>query len=89
MFSDDNWILICLATLVLALIGVLMRKKRWPATLNLVIFFCYSGIFITGLLCQSEGGSSLVWWFYLLLCLGIQALGLSIYLVFLYAKKRK
>ena len=61
------------------------KVKKRMSIINLTIHLIYSLYFLYGLFYRSQGGSSLVWWFYLLLILWthwIINLGQLVYLLF-------
>ncbi len=66
------------------------NDKKKVSIINLSIHLVYSVYYLYCLFYKSEGGSALVWWFLLLLILGIHwiiNLGQIIYLIFKSKKK--
>jgi hypothetical protein len=72
--SQDNLILLtCYITYGLTLTTLIIRSKSKAKTLfiNLIFLFAYSGLFIYNLIYNSQGGSGLVWLFYLIISIGL------------------
>ncbi len=72
---SDNIILLYGSLLIILVIVVLafMYSKRF-ALINGAIFIAYTSYMLYGLFYKSQGGTALVWWFYLLVFMGIQLL---------------
>lgn len=71
---EDNYILI-FAFLFhwIVLVGLTINSKNKVLTFlaNIGIQLCYSTCFIYGLIYKSQGGTALVWWFYLVLIISL------------------
>ena len=72
---SDNIILLYGSLLIILVIVVIafMYSKRF-ALINGAIFIAYTSYMLYGLFYKSQGGTALVWWFYLLVFMGIQLL---------------
>ena len=72
--SDDNLLLLfCYIVYGLTLTALLLvaKTRKRTAIINLTILFAYSSLFIYNLIYNSSYGSSLVWFFYLILAIGL------------------
>lgn len=74
IMNDDN-ILLLFAYVVywLTLVGLSMKSRSWKQTLtvNLVVHIAYSTFLLYRLVYESRYGSGLIWWFYLLVSIGV------------------
>ena len=64
------------------------RAKKRVLTINLTLHIFYSLYFMYGLFYKSNGGSALVWWFYLLVILWTHWIINVGQLIFLYFKSK-
>ncbi|MBQ9555448.1 MAG: hypothetical protein IJV05_04410 [Muribaculaceae bacterium] len=67
-FTSDTGVLLALALVTLLLMGVVGKKRGWlAAAIHAAVFLCYSCPLWYALIYRGDGGSSLVWLFYLLM----------------------
>lgn len=67
-FTADAGVLSALAIVNLLLMGAVGKKRGWmAAAIHAVVFLCYSCPLWYALFFRGDGGSSLVWLFYLLM----------------------
>jgi len=72
--TEDNLILLCCyAIYALTLLVFILRSKERLKTgiINLTVLVLYSGFFFYNLAFNSAGGSSLVWFVYLMFAIGL------------------
>ncbi|MFM6944302.1 MAG: hypothetical protein ACKOXV_03370, partial [Bacteroidota bacterium] len=76
MNEDNLLLLISFIIFFLSLFILLKKTKNKKSTLiiNLIIHFIYSFYLLYGLLYDSEGGSGLAWWFFLLISLWLHSI---------------
>ena len=79
-------ILAAVCVILIAVVGK-MRGIR-TAVIHSVVFVCYSGVLWYGLLYKGEGGTSLVWLFYLIIAYMLHIIILMLSISFS-AKNRK
>lgn len=66
---------------LLLLILVSIRVNKTFGYINASVFIIYTSIFIYGLYNLGQGGTALIWWFYLLLLTWLQSLIIGMYLI--------
>lgn len=86
-FYSDNFILYTISIICFIIIVRLFRINKSLGVINIAIFFFYSSILYYNLFCKSQGGSGLLWWFYLVMLTLIQVLILGIYFCIRYFNK--
>jgi len=72
--TEDNLILLCCyAIYALTLLILILRSKERLKTgiINLTVLVLYSGFFFYNLAFNSPGGTSLVWFIYLMFAIGL------------------
>jgi len=79
MHSDDFIIIVSSAILAI-LIALSFKRSKAFALVNAIVFVAYSIFMIYGLYNLSEGGTALVWWFYLLAITGLHIFIVGIFL---------
>jgi hypothetical protein len=68
--------------LTLLIVTMFSTKRKQTFFINTAIHVIYSSCLFYGLLYKSQGGSGLVWWFYLLVALTVHWLVILIYFLF-------
>ncbi len=89
---DDNIFLVFGFLIYWATLFILTIKSgNWKRTLafNLPIHILYSSYFLYCLFYKSEGGTALVWWFYLLLIIALHWIINLMTLIFMQLQKPK
>lgn len=89
--TEDNLILLCCyAIYALTLFTLILRSKERLKTciINLTVLGLYSGFFFYNLAFNSAGGSSLVWFVYLMFAIGLHWLTNLIGIVQTFINKR-
>jgi len=77
-----------LLTLLIVIVLSFMYSKRF-ALINGVLFITYVSYMLYGLFYKSQGGTALVWWFYLVVFMGIQLLIMIAYVLTNWLRKNK
>ena len=83
IMSSDNLLLFIGHGIVLSLIAIvyLKNKSKSQALKHLLVLSIYSCLYGYALIYESGGGSALVWWFYWLMGLLIQAIVLLVFYI--------
>jgi len=77
-----------LLTLLIVVILSFMYSKRF-ALINGAIFITYVSYMLYGMFYQNQEGATLVWWFYLIVFMGIQLLIMLTYIITNWIQKGK
>ena len=87
---DEDLILYCLSIFLLILIVYTFKFNKLSSIIQLAIYVLYSGKLYYHFLCDPAEGSSLVYWFYLLLLTGVHLSIAAGYLIYksIYATHR-
>lgn len=82
MSMSENEILYALTVLLIVLMIATFMYRKSVGIMNSVVFCLYAIPLYYSLFFHGNGGSSLVWWFYLIVLISLQTLIVSIYLIY-------
>jgi len=90
MNSDNGLLLIsfCIYWATLLYLISKSKNKKYTLFINGLLNIAYSAYFVYGLLYESDGGASLIWWAYLLCITWLHWLIIVIMIVYLTLKKQ-
>jgi len=84
---SDNQILYISSVLCFLLVLLSFKYNRQFAMINGVVFIVYNALLYYCLFYKGQGGSSFLWWFYLLIATILQILIVGYFLVVNFFKK--
>lgn len=84
---NEEEILYLETTVLICLSAFSFVKNKQIFWINSIVFLIYAIPLYYSFIFKSAGGSSFIWWFYLIALITIQLLLLSGYLIFKYFKK--
>jgi hypothetical protein len=84
---SENEILYAITILLIFLIISTFKYRKSYGVINCVVFCLYAFPLYYSILFNGNGGSSFLWWFYLIVLTSLQTLIVSIYLIYKIIKK--
>ncbi|MFM1947953.1 MAG: hypothetical protein RL207_2236 [Bacteroidota bacterium] len=87
MSMSENEILYALTVLLIVLMIAAFMYRKSIGIMNSVVFCLYAFPLYYSILFNGNGGSSFLWWFYLIVLISTQTLIVSIFLIYRMIKK--
>jgi hypothetical protein len=84
---SENEILYAITILLIVLLIATFMYRKSVGIMNSVVFCLYAFPLYYSILFNGNGGSSFLWWFYLIVLISTQTLIVSIYLIYKIIKK--
>jgi hypothetical protein len=84
---SENEILYAITILLIVLLIATFMYRKSVDIMNSVVFCLYAFPLYYSILFNGNGGSSFLWWFYLIVLISTQTLIVSIYLIYKIIKK--